>query len=619
MTQDLYGKVRPFGQAADVFREYLHGPAQMLQTESGPMPSLKKINEDLEASGGSLGSITGGEAVDPVPEAAPIPTVRNVAGPIEPINQIAQAVANHLAKIGEDMSERGGVSLRVEGPFDEPPIPLISILFNGHIPVTWLGIKGDGSDEFDKMQGILSRYAGRVLLIPHGVILRVRRALTPPSNTHIVNNGGIRYIATQAPDAADGGAVIVFRSVHDCSITGCGWIDGNNVPGINGIASSGRSDLGGEARRIKIEGQTIYNCRSGHTAITELANKGGKGITLQTGPREVIVTGCWVYDCDIGISVEGSYANDGATSVNIACTYVENCRYIGLMLWGSGAPQPITGDYFQVTISGLVLTHCGMDVTVQDGFAPIVFNNAYTVTGNVMVRNPSGTHDICRGIARHADLRINADVYKVRHVFNHNDYGGYGVLASTPRQNRFHAVVTSRTAPVATGYLVDGFAITTRSHYDVTLMNVDGTEIASTQWPGRFIGNVSLNSTRLRIECQSSGKTLFDNTSNSGNRTQEPILVADDSVTSFQLRNLAGVVTVAAHGTSVGSANVTYRMLSEPYRITKEGNAIFEVRTGTVTGTTGTDGKITVAISTLGLMTVENRSGTELSFTFIEQ
>lgn len=51
MTTDLNSKVIPFGQDVDTFHDFLHAPAGDVETESGVMPNLRKINEELRNSG----------------------------------------------------------------------------------------------------------------------------------------------------------------------------------------------------------------------------------------------------------------------------------------------------------------------------------------------------------------------------------------------------------------------------------------------------------------------------------------------------------------------------------------------------------------------------------------
>ncbi|KAF1021888.1 MAG: hypothetical protein GAK30_01577 [Paracidovorax wautersii] len=51
MTSPLDGKVAPFGESVDTLHKFINDPAGDIETESGTMPNLRKINEELRNSG----------------------------------------------------------------------------------------------------------------------------------------------------------------------------------------------------------------------------------------------------------------------------------------------------------------------------------------------------------------------------------------------------------------------------------------------------------------------------------------------------------------------------------------------------------------------------------------
>lgn len=59
MTQELNERVIPFGEAVDTLRSFIHDPAGDVQTDSGPMPNLRKIHEELRHSG-AVATVTEG-------------------------------------------------------------------------------------------------------------------------------------------------------------------------------------------------------------------------------------------------------------------------------------------------------------------------------------------------------------------------------------------------------------------------------------------------------------------------------------------------------------------------------------------------------------------------------
>ena len=203
--------------------------------------------------------------------------------------------------------------------------------------------------------------------------LKTASALRILDGVYFVNNGLIKFTGLE-----DVGTLVLIRSALDCGITSdaMGVIDGGDIGNVNGIGVSGQTGagLGGESRRIIANNQTIKNCRSNHTFPSEIGNKGGKGISFQTGPRSVLVDNIYVEDCDIGYGFEASINNDGKCEVQMSNVRARNCTWIGGLYWGTFSDETNTGDYFDITHTNVTLEDCGMPVSTTDGFAPIVFN-----------------------------------------------------------------------------------------------------------------------------------------------------------------------------------------------------------------------------------------------------
>jgi hypothetical protein len=83
----------------------------------------------------------------------------------------------------------------------------------------------------------------------------------------------------------------------------------------------------------------------------------------------------------------------------------------------------------------------------------------------------------------------------------------------------------------------------------------------------------------------------------------------DDVATSFAPRNTHGMLCIHCQ-TSCSSAIIAYDVDGAvSIAITCQSGSMFEVTTGALAGTTGTDGKFTVSVHTDGKIYLENRTG----------
>lgn len=99
------------------------------------------------------------------------------------------------------------------------------------------------------------------------------------------------------------------------------------------------------------------------------------------------------------------------------------------------------------------------------------------------------------------------------------------------------------------------------------------------------------------------------------------VAVNDDAVLTLTGVAGRGVLVVFTGATANEAAVIHYRTGTSPHcLVMTQPAAVFEASTSTLSGTTGTDGKITVsAISTAGTVYIENRTGTArtVTYTFI--
>lgn len=442
----------------------------------------------------------------------------------------------------------------------------------------------------------------RFVLIPPGKYL-CSNFLLMKDHIYLINNGNLLFDS----GATSPGTFVLFRSVIDCGIVGNGIVDCDNLENMNGIASSGLTSLGGESRRILISGQTIKNCD--HKIANEVGNGGGKGISIQHGPREVIIDNCFIYDCDLGISVEGKSTDGGSTSVIINNVKIKDAEWTGIWIDGDYTGIQTAADNTEVRINNLVLEDCGKDVTVTDGYAPIILDAAFNVIGNIKVRNTSGVHDVVRGHGRFVNLEIDADVNDTRHVINHEFWAGFGGSDTQAQSNVFNVTFRSRTAPTSGDFLLRGSGSNDVGFgtYEFKVSHYDGVDFINTDYPGGLIENVD-ETTNVDVHDMGTGKPLLYQGPSKAGR-QYTASLDDEGFLTYQVRNDFGSAEVAILGATVRSATVSWDSVGT-LRCGGHGHADIEFTTGALTGTTGNDLKVTVSIDTSRLLYVENQLGT---------
>tara|TARA_R110002096_G_scaffold397862_2_gene593821 strand:- start:87 stop:1736 length:1650 start_codon:yes stop_codon:yes gene_type:complete len=433
-------------------------------------------------------------------------------------------------------------------------------------------------------------------------------ALRILSGVHFINNGTVTFAGD-----VNQGSVMLIRSSTDCGITSdsMGVIDGGGIGNVNGIGVSGRTDLGGESRRIIINNQLIKGCRSNHTVPSEIGNKGGKGLSVQTGPRSVLIDTVYIEDCDIGYGFEASIGNDGKCEVQMTNVRARSCAWIGGLYWGSFSSEPSTGDFFDITTSNIVLEDCGMSVSTTDGFAPIVFNAAYQVRGDIKVLNKTGTglFDIIRGSSRFCDLKVFADVSQVRHTINHEEYSGYSPVSTKSEHNTITVRVKSRSAADVTGYVLRGKTGTdvVGGVYKFYVNEWDGIDYLDAGWAGGTYENVD---TRASIHILDGNQyQSIVKIGPSFHEAVAPVSAADDTVITKQMYSSFGFAGVAVQTATNRTAFVHFDSDGTLACNGTFSSAQIEFTTGALTGTTGTNGFLTISIDSDSVLYVENRLG----------
>jgi len=95
------------------------------------------------------------------------------------------------------------------------------------------------------------------------------------------------------------------------------------------------------------------------------------------------------------------------------------------------------------------------------------------------------------------------------------------------------------------------------------------------------------------------------------------ITIADDAVFSATLGETYGsIVEVTSAGQLAESGAMIFETTGTATSAIVWGGADFEVTTGVLAGTTGTDVKTTVSITDAGVLYIENRNGNTRSYRF---
>lgn len=92
--------------------------------------------------------------------------------------------------------------------------------------------------------------------------------------------------------------------------------------------------------------------------------------------------------------------------------------------------------------------------------------------------------------------------------------------------------------------------------------------------------------------------------------------LADDAAVSITPPVSQGFFLIRKAGGSNGGALVAFDAVATPYTVLIAGTAIMAATTGALTGTTGTDGKITISAHSDGKLYIENRFGATIYLSY---
>jgi hypothetical protein len=291
------------------------------------------------------------------------------------------------------------------------------------------------------------------VLIPPGVY-RCNNALLAKSNTVVENQGHLRFHGGN-----NVGHFVAIIAQHNIELYGGVW-DSNaqtndNTIGISFFTNPQHTEFGSRCENIFIHDMVIKNSKHGGSHITDINDPddvgrgGGKGITVQFGCKNVLVSDVVIENCDLGLSVEGKETNGGyCEDVVIQNVIIRNCKYMGLFLSSAIATPSLYGTTTSLSLSNIEIVDCGVGQTTEGSPQDIAtLFGAITCQGmlgvqatNIRVRSTTGKLTAFRGAMRHTDWDIQVFVAgEMIDFVNTAPYGGYIPALTASRYNTVKA------------------------------------------------------------------------------------------------------------------------------------------------------------------------------------
>ena len=311
-------------------------------------------------------------------------------------------------------------------------------------------------DAFDLASELATSSGQRVkVLIPAGVY-RCTDNLIIKSNTAIENQGHLKFYGGDAV-----GQFVDIRAASNVEVFGGIW-DSNqqgndNTIGV-GFVNPDQSVAGPPCENIFIHHLVVKNSKHGGSHIADdndpadVGHGGGKGVTVQFGCINVVVSDVIVDNCDLGVSIEGK-ENDEAYSQNILFQnmVIRGGKYMGLYLCSVPNTDSLYGQVTSVSLNNIEIVDCGVGQTteavprdVATLFGAITCQAMVGVkASNVRVRSTTGKLTVFRGAMRvcNWDVQVIAGGELID-VVNSAPFGGFNPDNLASRWNRVTADVT---------------------------------------------------------------------------------------------------------------------------------------------------------------------------------
>lgn len=129
-----------------------------------------------------------------------------------------------------------------------------------------------------------------------------------------------------------------------------------------------------------------------------------------------------------------------------------------------------------------------------------------------------------------------------------------------------------------------------------------------------LIGNEILSGGRYLVTYDGTQFLLVNPSTYLGNTLNLTIADDDVAVISFNASSARGLVAISSTISASAHGIAAFRCSDFVFCTELAGNSVFDVTTGALTGTTGTDGSVTVSPHTDGKLYIENRNGGSRGF-----
>lgn len=331
----------------------------------------------------------------------------------------------------------------------------------------------------------------------------------------------------------------------------------------------------------------------------------------------------WLFPSTVGIIVDGTWC----TIKGLRGTYGLDPKSVGVddtsMVWVRSSNYNITDiSQFSTTFAPHHIVRVGHNLSVGTG----VIDNISTSLGSNTVFYDARLGSISKGIATNllntpsastqSDALVKIVAAGAFTVANMN----LSSLNANTYSNALLHIEASGTA-VISNVVVGNATIQGSTGYGVRLLANASSAIRDIRFSNDI--DVSSRATRLEVAGNVTALTLSPSLRGStfSSHVVESFQILDDTVkiiSDFRSSLFSGVLTIGSANINAWG-NFSFRAAASSNHMTPMGTigSLMEVSAGNLTGTTGTDGKITVGIAASGQLVIENRSGVAISMTAV--